>query len=131
MSILYVRDKDGQFMQIPIFAGQDSGGNVDLSGYLQKTELDEAVNDALAQAKASGEFNGADGKDCQNGKDGKDGYTPQKGVDYFDGKDGQNGKDGADGKTPEKGVDYYTEADKTEMVDAVLSALPTWTGGAF
>ena len=31
MSILYVRDKDGQFMQIPIFAGQDSGGNVDLA----------------------------------------------------------------------------------------------------
>ena len=115
----------------PVQVTLPSGGNVDLSGYLQRTELDEAVNDALAQAKASGEFNGADGKDGQNGKDGKDGYTPQKGVDYFDGKDGTNGKDGADGKTPVKGTDYYTEADKTEMVNAVLSALPTWTGGSY
>lgn len=28
------------------------------------------------------------------------------------------------GKTPVKGVDYYTEADKQEMVNAVLAALP-------
>ena len=31
---------------------------------------------------------------------------------------------GADGKTPVKGVDYYTEADKEEMVQAVIAALP-------
>lgn len=139
--------------------------------------LPEAVNEALAQAKASGAFDGADGKDGQPGKDGytpqkgidyfdgqpgkngadgkdgytpvkgvdyfdgqpgkdgvdgqpgKDGYTPVKGVDYFDGKDGQDGspgtpgKDGADGKTPVKGTDYYTEADKTEMVNAVLEQI--------
>lgn len=30
------------------------------------------------------------------GRKGDDGYTPQKGVDYFDGKDGQPGKDGTD-----------------------------------
>lgn len=41
------------------------------------------------------------------------------------------GPKGADGKTPVKGVDYYTEADKTEMVNAVLSALPTWEGGSY
>lgn len=40
--------------------------------------LDSAMNTALAQAKASGEF------------DGKDGYTPVKNVDYFDGKDGND-----------------------------------------
>ena len=34
------------------------------------------------------------------------------------------GAKGTDGKTPEKGVDYFTEADKTEMVNAVLAALP-------
>lgn len=39
-------------------------------------------------------------------------------------------KDGAhsvviyDGNTPEKGVDYWTEADKSEMIEAVLAALP-------
>ena len=46
-------------------------------------------------------------------------------------RSGQNGKDGADGKTPVKGTDYYTEADKTEMVNRVISALPTWTGGSY
>ena len=39
------------------------------------------------------------------GKDGKDGYTPQKGIDYFDGKDGK------DGYTPQKGVDYFDGRD--------------------
>lgn len=42
-----------------------------LANKLSASDLPSAVNDALAQAKASGEF------------DGKDGYTPTKGVDYF------------------------------------------------
>ena len=37
---------------------------------------------------------------------------------------GGDGTPGVDGHTPIKGVDYYTEADKSEMVQAVLSALP-------
>lgn len=44
-------------------------------GAVASSELSNAVNDALAQAKASGEFNG------------RDGYTPVKGKDYFDGDD--------------------------------------------
>lgn len=92
---------------------------------LDANKLPEAVNDALAQAKASGEFDGAPGKD---GEDGKDGYTPVKGVDYFD---GAQGPAGPAGKTPEKGVDYFTDEDKSAMVSDVLAALPTWTGGAY
>lgn len=42
-----------------------------LGSYLKQSELDAAINTALAQAKASGEFNGIDGK------------TPVKGVDYY------------------------------------------------
>ena len=42
-----------------------------LDGKLATSELTNAINAALAQAKASGEFDGADGK------------TPVKGVDYF------------------------------------------------
>lgn len=38
---------------------------------------------------------------------------------------------GDPGKTPEKGVDYYTDTDKAELVSAVLSALPAWTGGSY
>ena len=48
-----------------------------------------------------------------------------------DGKDGENGKDGADGYTPKRGVDYYTEADMTEMVNAVLAALPAAEGVSY
>lgn len=61
-------------------------------GAVPADKLPEAINTALDQAKASGEF---------------DGYTPKKGVDY------------------------YTEADKSEMVNAVLAALPTWQGGSY
>ncbi len=52
-----------------------------------------------------------------------DGYTPQKGVDYFDGKDGYTPQkdvdyfDGKDGYTPQKGVDYWNDADKAEIMD--------------
>lgn len=82
-----------------------SGGNVDLTGYateqfvrdgyqpkgdyLESSALPTAINTALAQAKASGEFDGADGKD---------GYTPVKGVDYFDGNPGNDGVNGKDGQ---------------------------------
>ena len=83
---------------------------------------------------------GENGKDGINGNNGKDGYTPIKGVDYFDGKDGKdgadgkngingtNGKDGVDGYSPVRGKDYWTEADKAEMVSAVISALPIYNG---
>lgn len=40
------------------------------------------------------------------------------------GETGAQGPAGADGKTPVKGVDYYTEADKEELVQAVIAALP-------
>lgn len=40
------------------------------------------------------------------------------------GATGARGPAGADGYTPQKGVDYYTEADKQEMVSAVLAELP-------
>ncbi|MBR5874539.1 MAG: hypothetical protein IKY90_07405 [Oscillospiraceae bacterium] len=77
--------------------------NIPESG-VDEEQLDQAVQEALQEAKDSGLFDGKDGKD---GIDGKDGYTPVKGVDYFDGKDGKDGKDGEDGYTPVKGKDYF------------------------
>ena len=41
---------------------------------------------------------------------------------------GADGVDGKDGYTPIKGTDYFTEADKNEMVNAVLEALPIFKG---
>ncbi len=35
---------------------------------------------------------------------------------------------GKDGKTPIKGTDYFTEADKVEMVSAVIAQLPVYNG---
>ena len=67
-------------------------GKQPIGDYLTQDNLQSATNAALAQAKASGEF------------------------------------DGADGKTPIKGTDYYTEADKTEIVNAVIAALPVYDG---
>lgn len=41
---------------------------------------------------------------------------------------GPQGIPGKDGYTPQKGVDYYTDADKAEIVSAVLAALPVYEG---
>lgn len=124
-----------------------------LSEYVSDAEVPQIVNEALAQAKESGEFDGytpVKGVDYFDGEDGEDGYTPQKGVDYFDGEDGfspyvdvnpfeeedENGVvrtghtisiteeadsvsfnvfNGIDGYTPQKGVDYYTDEEIDEV----------------
>ena len=47
------------------------------------------------------------------------------------GEKGTDGTDGVDGITPVKGVDYFTEAEKAEIVQAVLNAMPVAEGGIF
>lgn len=49
----------------------------------------------------------------------------------FSVKNGNVGSPGAPGRTPVKGTDYYTAADKNELVNLTLAALPTWTGGSY
>lgn len=49
------------------------------------------------------------------------------GKDGANGKDGAQGEKGADGKTPVKGADYWTAADKQEIVNDVIAALPDGT----
>ena len=129
-------------------------------GAIAKDELQSATDAALAQAKASGEFDGAQGPKGDTGEQGPKG---DKGADGAKGDKGENGADGhsptvtatksgtvttisidgtaiatvndgaqgADGYTPVKGTDYWTASDKTEMVNDVLEALPTWTGGSY
>lgn len=43
----------------------------------------------------------------------------------------KNGADGQAGHTPVKGTDYFTEADKAELVDSVLAALPAAEGVSY
>lgn len=64
------------------------------AGGINQEQLQEAVNDALTQAKESGEFDGPAGKDGEPGKDGTDGKP---------GADGAPGQDGSDGITPHIG----------------------------
>lgn len=74
---------------------------------------DDFTEEQLAALKGKDGEPGKDGYTPQKGVDyfdgapGKDGYTPQKGVDYFDGQDGKPGKDGY---TPVKGKDYFDGA---------------------
>ena len=56
-------------------------------------------------------------------------------LSVTNGKLQYNGSDvglkGDKGDTPVKGTDYWTAADKTEIVNDTLAALPTWTGGGY
>lgn len=126
-----------------------------LEGKLDATALDSAIEEALAQAKASGEFDGADGKDgtsvtvqsvSESTADGgsnvvtfsdgksvtiKNGSKGSTGATGATGPQGPKGDTGAAGYTPVKGTDYFTAVDKAEMVSMVLASLPTWSGGSY
>lgn len=83
---------------------------------------------------------GADGKDGApgaKGDKGDKGDRGERGIQGIqgipgaagkDGADGAPGKNGADGRTPVLGVDYWTDADKAEIIAAVISALPVYGG---
>ena len=85
---------------------------------------------------------GTDGKPGTQGKPGVDGFSPIAKVETITNGatititdkngtttatilNGANGDPGTNGTTPVKGVDYYTEADKQEMVQLVLAAIPS------
>lgn len=63
-----------------------------------------------------------------------DGITPTIGDNgnwYLGGTDTGKPSRGEKGKTPVRGTDYWTEADKAEIVNDTLAALPKWTGGSY
>jgi hypothetical protein len=108
-----------------------------LDSKLNSSDLSEAVSSALADAKASGEFDGTDGKDgssititniSESSVDGGSNIVTFSNGDTLTIKNGTNG---SAGYTPIKGTDYYTEADKAEMVNLVLAALPSASGVSF
>lgn len=77
---------------------------------------------------------GPQGEPGPQGEKGDPGETGPQGPQGLQGEKGEKGDTGAqgpvgaDGYTPQKGVDYYTEADKEEMVQAVIAALPVYAG---
>ena len=83
--------------------------------------VQRAVDEAIEKAKQEGDFKGEPGTTPHIGENGN----------WFIGEtdtgaraSGENGKAGEDGYTPQKGIDYFTDADKSEMVQSVLFALP-------
>ena len=67
---------------------------------------------------------GAPGKDGAPGAPGAQGEKGEKGEK---GDPGEKGEPGAPGKTPVRGTDYWTAADKQEIVNSVIAALPDGT----
>lgn len=65
------------------------------------------------------------------GPQGPQGETGATGPQGPPGETGPQGEQGPAGYTPVRGTDYWTDADKTTIVNDVLSALPTWSGGAY
>ena len=59
------------------------------------------------------------------GDKGDTGGTGPQGIQGIQGPKGDKGDTGANGHTPVKGTDYFTEADKQELVTAVIAALPS------
>lgn len=120
----YPYEKDGIVYPMDTkFLPEGIGG-----GGVSEERLTEAINTALAQAKESGEFDG-DSVTVTNVQE----STADGGSNIVTFSDGKTltVKNGSKGSTPVKGTDYYTAADKTEMVNAVIAALPTWNGGSY
>lgn len=91
-----------------------------------QTILNSLVYPAVKKAH---EHNNEDVLDKLSVSDGKLQYN---GSDVgLKGAAGTPGKNGTDGKTPVKGTDYWTSADKAEIVNDTLAALPKWTGGSY
>ena len=65
------------------------------------------------------------------GPAGPKGDTGATGPTGPKGEKGDKGDKGADGHTPVKGTDYFTEEDKTELVNAVLAAMPVAEGVSY
>ena len=94
-----------------------------LESKLSASELDGAINDALARAREKGEFDGAPGEN---------GTTPHIGENgnWWIGDTDIGVR--AQGPQGEPGPAYeLTNNDRKDIVDAVLAGLPVWTGGDY
>lgn len=93
-------DVDGTLTKAGYAADAKAAGDA-IEKKLDKTALPTAINDALAQAKASGEFDGAKGEKGDKGDPGAQGIRGEKGDTGPAGPKGDTGPagpQGADGK---------------------------------
>lgn len=88
-----------------------------LAEKLSAADLAPAVEDALAAAKASGEFDGAPGPQGEQGPQGETGPQGPGGETGPEGPAGADGKDGADGKN---GLSMYSTTEDSKIADDVF-----------
>lgn len=91
-----------------------------------EVEINTNEKGFVAEFNSAQTITGADGKSAyqiavDNGFEGTE-------AEWLESLKGEPGKDGEDGHTPVKGEDYFTDADKAEMVKAVIAALPVYGG---
>lgn len=134
-------------IEVPVSSVNSKTGDVVLNaedvGAISTNYLQTAINIALAQAKASGQFDGKDGKDGKDGLDGDDGldgngiasavlnadYTLTlrftDGTSYttpsIRGAQGERGETGAKGADGERGADGAKGDDGNGIASAVLN----------
>ena len=84
-------------------------------------DIPQTIDDALEQAKESGEFKGDKGDKGdpgEQGEQGEPGEPGQDGADGKDGKDGEDGQDGTDGISPTVTVTDITGGHRVVITDA-------------
>lgn len=117
----------------------DENGNIELPEGTQGPPGKDGISvthqwngTTLFVTSASGTtFADLKGDKGDKGDTGAQGVQGVQGIQGIQGDKGDKGDTGIAGKTPVKGTDYYTDADKAEMVNMVLTALPTWQGGSY
>ena len=128
------RDADNQHPMSAITGLTDAlAGKQPTGNYLTQDDLQDATDKALAQAKASGEFDGADGVTPHIGENGNwyigntDTGKPSRGEQGVKGDKGDKGADGAPGAKGDKG-DAFTYSDFTAEQLAALKGEKGDTG---
>lgn len=137
---------------LPVWAQlQGMIGNLDELDTEAKNNLVAAINEAMTKGGGGGEVDPAEIQRIVDeylaahppapGEDGKSAYeiavengylgTQAQWLESLQGEQGPHGDTGPQGPagyTPVKGTDYFTAADKAELVDSVLAALPAAEG---
>lgn len=103
-----------KFLSIPLEAVDVYYSNAALPSV---TNVDDALNVLVTKSHS------------HDNKDTLDKLSVAGGKLQYNGSD--VGLKGDKGDTPVKGTDYWTAADKAEIVNDVLAALPTWAGGNY
>ena len=82
---------------------------------------------AVADIKGAQGDKGEKGDPGPKGDPGEKGDPGKDGAPGAQGEKGEKGEPGTPGKTPVRGTDYWTAADKQEIVNSVIAALPDGT----